>query len=203
MTCFGADMSDPRYNVFYSRDYIFNFGCPFYGTGALLTLHAAPKLDLYAGIDRGVNVALEDNNDSVSFYGGTMMHCCEGKACCVAMLHAGPEDPRNNHDGRYLSDIVTTWKITEKLTSITDINLIYEKSVSAKGYGIAQYLTYAIMIAVRSASAAKSGVTPMDFSSRSSRPTTISYISNVAITPFSIPGRSVVVGPLTASSPLA
>jgi len=144
MTCFGADMSDPRYNVFYSRDYIFNFGCPFYGTGALLTLHAAPELDLYAGIDRGINVALEDNNDSVSFYGGAMMNCCKGKACCVAMLHAGPEDPRDNHDNRYLSDIVTTWKITDKLTSITDINFAYEESVNAKGYGIAQFLTYAI-----------------------------------------------------------
>ena len=188
-------MSDPRYNVFYSRDYIFNFGCPFYDTGALLTLHAAPKLDLYAGIDRGVNVALEDNNDSMSFYGGAMMHCCEGKACCVAMLHAGPEDPRNNHDGRYLSDIVTTWKITEKLTSITDINLIYEESVSAKGHSIAHYLTYAINDCCT--------VTPMDFSARSSRPTTISYISNVAMTPFSIRGRSVVVARLTAPSPPA
>ncbi|PYJ69972.1 MAG: porin [Verrucomicrobia bacterium] len=144
MTCLGADMSDPRYNVFYSRDYIFNFGCPFYGTGALLTLHAVPELDLYAGIDRGVNVALEDNNDSVSFYGGAMMNCCKGKACCVAKLHAGPEDPRDNHDERYLSDIVTTWKITDKLTSITDINFAYEESVNAKGYGIAQFLTYAI-----------------------------------------------------------
>jgi len=144
MTCFGADMSDPRYNVFYSRDYIFNFGCPFYGTGALLTLHAVPELDVYAGIDRGVNVALEDNNDSVSFYGGAMMNCCKGKACCAAMIHAGPEDPRDNHDKRYLSDIVTTWKITDKLTSITDINFAYEESVNAKGYGIAQFLTYAI-----------------------------------------------------------
>ncbi|MBA3543674.1 MAG: hypothetical protein H0T83_04440 [Chthoniobacterales bacterium] len=34
MNCFGADMSDPRMNVFYSHSYIFNFGCPFYGTGA-------------------------------------------------------------------------------------------------------------------------------------------------------------------------
>ncbi len=73
-----------------------------------------------------------------------MMNCCKGKTCCVAMLHAGPEDPRDNHDNRYLSDIVTTWKITDKLTSITDINFAYEESVNAKGYGIAQFLTYAV-----------------------------------------------------------
>jgi hypothetical protein len=144
MTCFGADMSDPRHNVFYSRDYIFNFGCPFYGTGALLTLHATPELDVYAGIDRGVNVALEDNNDSPSFYGGAMMNCCKGKLCCAAMTHAGPENPRDNHGYRYLSDLLTTWKVTDRITAITDLNYAYDESAGATGYGIAQYLTYAI-----------------------------------------------------------
>ncbi len=144
MTCEGADMSDPRMNTFYSRTYIFNFGTPFYGVGALATMHACPCLDLYGGITRGVNVGTEDNNDSVSFYGGLGLNCCDGKVACAAMTHIGPENPRDNHDYRYLSDIVATWKITNKLTSITDINFIYEESVNAKGYGIAQYLTYAV-----------------------------------------------------------
>jgi hypothetical protein len=144
MNCFGADMSDPRMNVFYSRTYIFNFGCPFYGTGALATLHAAPALDFYASIDRGLNVAVEDNNDSPSFYGGVMMNCCKGKVSCAAMIHAGPENLRDNHGYRYLSDVVTTWKVTDKLTSITDLNYVYDESAGARGYGIAQYLTYAV-----------------------------------------------------------
>ena len=59
MSCFGADRSDPRMNVFYSRSYIFNFCCPFYGTGALATLHALPELEFYASVDRGLNVAFE------------------------------------------------------------------------------------------------------------------------------------------------
>ncbi len=144
MTCEGADMSDPRMNIFYSRTYIFNFGTPFYGVGALATMRACPCLDLYGGITRGVNVGTEDNNDSVSFYGGLGLNCCDGKVACAAITHIGPENPRDNHDYRYLNDIVTTWKITNKLTSITDINFIYEESVNAKGYGIAQYLTYAV-----------------------------------------------------------
>ena len=144
MNCFGADMSDPRTNVFYSRTYIFSFGCPFYGTGALATLHAAPGLDFYASIDRGLNVAVEDNNDSPSFYGGVVMNCCKGKVSCAAMIHAGPENPRDNHGYRYLSDVVTTWKVTDKLTSITDLNYVYDESAGARGYGVAQYLTYAV-----------------------------------------------------------
>lgn len=144
INCFGADMSDPRPNVFYSRSYIFNFGSPFYGTGALATLHAAPGVDIYASVDRGLNVAVEDNNDSASFYGGVMMNCCKGKVSCAAMIHAGPENPGDNHGYRYLSDVVTTWKVTDKITSITDLNYVYDESANTRGYGVAQYLTYAV-----------------------------------------------------------
>ncbi len=143
MECFGADMSDPRRNVFYSRTYIFSFGCPFNGTGALLTLHARPWLDIYVSIDRGLNVSVEDNNDSVSFYGGFGGSLVKGKVTYAALTHIGPENPGNNHDYRYLSDFAVTWKVTDKVTSITDLNYAYEESVQARGYGIAQYLTYA------------------------------------------------------------
>jgi hypothetical protein len=61
---------------------------------------------------------------------------------CAAMTHVGPENPRDNHNYRYLSDIVTTWKITDRFTSITDLNYAYEEAFDASGYGIAQYLTY-------------------------------------------------------------
>jgi hypothetical protein len=144
MNCFGADMSDPRMNVFYSHSYIFNFGCPFYGTGALATLHAAAALDLYASIDRGLNVAIEDNNDSPSFYGGLGGSFGGGRVSYAALTHIGPENPDNNHDYRYLSDFTLTWKVTDRLTSITDLNYVYEESFNAQGYGIAQYFTYAL-----------------------------------------------------------
>src|SRR4029077_9795433 len=105
LTCEGADMGDPRMNVFYSRTYIFNFGSPFNGTGGLATLRACPCLDVYGGITRGVNVGTTDNNGSVSFYGGLGVNCCDGKFACVAMTHVGPENPRDNHNYRYLSDV--------------------------------------------------------------------------------------------------
>ena len=142
--CFGAEMTDPRMNVFYSHSYIFDFGCPFYGTGALATLHAAPELNFVASIDRGLNVALEDNNDSPSFYGGAVMNCCKDRLCCAAMVHAGPENPNDNHNYRYLSDFTLTWRPNDRFTTITDINYAYEEAFDARGYGVAQYFTYAI-----------------------------------------------------------
>ena len=142
--CWGAEMPEPWLNVFYSHSYIFNFGGPFYGTGALATLHAAPGLDIYASVDRGLNVALEDNNESASFYGGIGGSLWNGKVRYAALTHIGPENVNDNHNYRYLSDFTVTWNATDRFTSITDFNYVYEESFEAKGYGIAQYFTYAI-----------------------------------------------------------
>jgi hypothetical protein len=143
-TCIGAEMSDPRLNPFYSHSYIFNFGAPFNVFGALATLHARPWLDIYAALTRGVNVTFDDPNNSVAFYGGFGGSFNDGRFSYMATTHIGPEDPNDNHDYRYLSAITLTWKVTDKLKSITDLNYIYEGSVSATGYGAAQYFTYAI-----------------------------------------------------------
>jgi hypothetical protein len=144
VTLEGAETIDPRTNTFYSHTYIFNFGIPFNHTGALFTLHATSWLDVMAGVTRGVNTAIDDNNDAPAFHGGIGLNFNEGKIVMAASTHVGPETPHNNHDLRYLNTITTTWKITDKLTSITDINYAHDGGADADGYGVAQYLTYAI-----------------------------------------------------------
>ena len=144
VTLEGAETIDPRTNFFYSHTYIFNFGIPFNHTGALATLHATKWLDLYAGITRGVNTSIDDNNDSVSFHGGVGLNLLDGKLTVLATTSIGPETPNNNHDQRYLNDITVTAKITDKFTSITDLNYALDEVVGAEAYGIAQYFTYAI-----------------------------------------------------------
>jgi hypothetical protein len=144
VTLEGAETIDPRTNVFYSHSYIFNFGIPFNNTGAQAVLHATKWLDIYAGINRGVNMSLNDNNQSVAFEGGLGLNLLDGNLTVLAITHAGPETPHNNHDWRYLNDITATWKITKQFTSITDLNLIYDQGASAYGYGVAQYFTYSV-----------------------------------------------------------
>ena len=143
VTLEGAETIDPRTNVFYSHTYIFNFGIPFNHTGGIATLHATPWLDIMAGVVRGVNTSIDDNNDSVAFHGGLGFNLFGGKVVSFATTHIGPENPRDDHNYRYLNDFTTTWKISDAFTSITDLNYIYEESVDARGYGIAQYFTYA------------------------------------------------------------
>jgi hypothetical protein len=144
VTLEGAETIDPRANFFYSHTYIFDFGIPFNHTGALGTFHATKLLDLYAGITRGVNASIDDNNDSPAFHGGVGLNLLEGKLNALATTHIGPETPADNRHNRYLNDITITAKPTKNFTSITDINYIYDRAADATGYGIAQYFIYTI-----------------------------------------------------------
>ena len=144
VTLEGAETIDPRTNPFYSHTYIFNFGIPFNHTGALFTLYATKWLNVLAGVTRGVNTSIDDNNDAPAFHGGIGLHLNEEKFVVSAATHIGPETPGNDHDLRYLNTITTTWKITDKLTSITDLNYTHDAGADADAYGLAQYLTYAI-----------------------------------------------------------
>ena len=144
VTLEGAETIDPRTNFFYSHTYIFNFGIPFNHTGALATFHATKLVDLYAGITQGVNTSLEDNNDSPSFHGGVGFNLLDGKLTALVSTHIGPETPNDNGDDRYLNDITITAKPAKNLTSITDVNFIYDAAADATGFGFAQYVIYTI-----------------------------------------------------------
>jgi Putative beta-barrel porin-2, OmpL-like. bbp2 len=146
VTLEGGETIDPRTNVFYSHSYIFNFGIPFNHTGILTIFHPVKGLDLYAGITRGVNTSITDNNSSAAFDGGLGLSLRDGALTALVTTHIGPENPGNNHDPRYLNDLVVTWKATGKSTTILDANFAEDESVpgTAKAYGAAMYFTYAV-----------------------------------------------------------
>lgn len=145
VTLEGAETIDPRTNFFYSHSYIFNFGIPLKHTGLLTTTHVNSTLDVMLGVTTGENTTFGggDNNTAAAFHGGFALNNLFGGAVtAIFTTHIGPELPRNNHDLRYENDITTTWKISDALTSITDLNLIRDDGAKAWGYGAAQYLTY-------------------------------------------------------------
>jgi hypothetical protein len=153
VTLEGAEVIYAPSNFFYSHSYIFNFGIPFKHTGIMTTTHVNPLLDLYLGVDTGVNTTFGrdgDNNDAIAFHGGIGLNLLNGDLTILATTHIGPELSRNtpgvdpNRDLRYLNDITTVWKVTKKLTSTTDLNYIRDNGLKAQGWGIAQYLTYAL-----------------------------------------------------------
>jgi hypothetical protein len=148
-----AEVIDAAGNALYSHSYIFNFGVPFKHTGALATIHLTPMIDLYAGVDTGVDAWLGrkgDNNSTGAGQGGVGLNLMDGKLTVLALTHIGPENPRGipgvraNSDLRYLNDIVTTWKASDALTLTTDLNYIRDDGLHAIGYGAAQYAVYTL-----------------------------------------------------------
>jgi hypothetical protein len=165
-TPIGLETIDPSTNPFYSHSYIFAFGLPFKHTGALTVSHVSSLLDVYLGIDTGVNTSFGtggsdpgDNNGAIAFLGGVNLTMMGGNLTVLALTHIGPENPSRtfpagyNVNGyyRYLSDIVLTYKATDSLTFITDLNWIRDDAAVgtapgkvANAFGIAQYAAYAL-----------------------------------------------------------
>lgn len=162
-TLLGYEVIDPSGNPLYSHSYIFNFGIPLKHTGFLTTTHVNATLDIYAGIDTGVNTSIGrgDNNTSLAFQGGIgLNNLADGKLTIIAATHIGPENataaipngllPRSvkiNSAYRYLTDVLATYKYDDNWTFITELNWIHDDALNggskADGYGIAQYVTYA------------------------------------------------------------
>ncbi|HKP04359.1 MAG TPA: porin [Chthoniobacterales bacterium] len=139
----GAEYVAPVENPFYSHTYMFNFGIPTSHTGALMTIHANETLDFMAGVTRGVNTAIDDNNDAPAFHGGVKVVLDGGKIEVVASTHIGPETHGDNSDPRYFNDVVITWR-EGNFKFITNLNYVRDDLEDAEAYGVAQYLIYSI-----------------------------------------------------------
>jgi hypothetical protein len=150
-TPIGYETIDPSTNPFYSHSYIFNFGIPLKHTGVLTTTHVNSLLDVYLGIDSGVNTSLGsgDNNGAPAGLFGIGLNLLDGNLTILALSHIGPENPSRvfpNADSyqRYLNDVTATYKASDKLSFTTEVNYIRDDFARAEGYGAAQYVQYAL-----------------------------------------------------------
>jgi hypothetical protein len=157
----GAETIDPTTNYLYSHSYIFNFGIPLVNTGILAVAHVDPLVDVYAGVDTGVNTTFGngqgDNNGAAAFQVGIGLNLLGGNLTILGISHIGPENPDTplgiaacggcnpNSTLRFVNDITATWKVNDALTLITDINYIHDNSpFQQTGYGVAQYAVYKV-----------------------------------------------------------
>lgn len=154
-TPMGSEVIPASGNTFYSHSYIFNFGLPYKHTGILTTTHATPMVDVYLGVDTGVNTTFGnrgDNNDRIAGMAGIGLNLLDGQLTILGLSHFGPESPSRgpngspdaDHQGRYLNDITVIYKATDRLTLTTELNYIKDDLAEAQGYGIAQYAVYSV-----------------------------------------------------------
>jgi hypothetical protein len=148
----GLEVMDPTGNFFYSHSYLFDFGIPLKYTGIMTETHLSPLVDLYLGLDSGVNTFVGGgggkNDDIIHFHGGVGLNF--KTVTVLATTQIGPEDtglpgPGDIHSKyRYVNDVNAIWKINDKLTSSSDVNYVYDDGFKAAGYGVLEYVTYVI-----------------------------------------------------------
>jgi hypothetical protein len=162
-TPLGFEYLQANNNFLYSHSYISNFGVPIKHTGLLTVSHLNPTVDLYLGIDTGVNSTFGsgDPNGRLSGIAGLgFNNLLDGKLTITALSHFGPanakltDDQPNGltnaaHKGRYYGDFIATYKPDDLWTWVTEIDYVRDDapqttSGGARAYGISQYGIYAL-----------------------------------------------------------
>ena len=164
-TPLGAELIDPSGNNFYSHSYIFNYALPFKHTGFLSTSHVTGLLDIYLGLDTGTNTTFGPQGENNSALGGIVgfgLNLMDGNLTVLALSHMGPENPwrilsplgfNTNGYWRFYNDVVIVWKYNDKLTLTTEATWARDdfggfytsgKPSAANGFGVAQYVSYAL-----------------------------------------------------------
>jgi hypothetical protein len=147
-TPIGYEVINATGNFFYTHSYIFNYGIPLKHTGFVSTAHVTSIVDLWGGIDTGVNGWLPtrggDNNKSPSaMIGFGLNNLLDGNLTVLALAHIGPEqgyiegtsatyangggvaqDP--NHHAREIYDVVTTYKVSDAISVANELNVIHD-----------------------------------------------------------------------------
>ena len=127
--------------------YMFNFGEPVMQTGLFSTLHVLPNLDVYAGVDQGVDAWLGpdgDNNSVLAAFGGFNLTLLDGDLNILGLTHSGPETARDNRDFQYDNDLTITYKLTKQTKFMTEFGLIRDDYAHANGFGVNEYVVHTV-----------------------------------------------------------
>lgn len=144
VTPHGWETINPNNNPFYSHSFLFGYAIPFTHTGVMATLNLTDEFYVYAGMTRGWEQSLEDNNDCLDFLGG--FKWTTSKFWLATNLSIGPQQS-NNQDYRYLVDVCFSLPIGDRLTLGLNGDIAYEEHAANNGdeawwYGLAAYLNY-------------------------------------------------------------
>lgn len=101
---------------FYSRSFVFATGYPFTHTGVLGTYDFAPNVTVTAGVTRGDDQAVKDDNGAAAFLGSVNWVINKQLALYVSNS-TGPEQPKDNSHYR------TTWDATLYYTASDRLDL--------------------------------------------------------------------------------
>ncbi len=147
VTPLGYEVINPTANALYSHSYLFGFAIPFTHTGILGTYVINDKWTVDAGITRGWNQSLRDNNGDPDVLGGVTWTPTAADKIIVNFTE-GPEAFHDNHDWWTVLDFQMMHKFNDRLSAA--VNADYGDaphavgSTSAQWYGAAGYGSFVI-----------------------------------------------------------
>ncbi|MBC8106025.1 MAG: porin [Anaerolineae bacterium] len=143
----GYETINPTTTPFYSRSYLFGFAVPFTHTGITGTYQLNENWQVEAGVFRGWEQSLEDNNDAISFQGKLAWTSTNKVWGVIGQVATGPEQADNGSDYRSLIDLIVTYAANDQLSFAVNADYGFEPGAGADGgyatwYGIAGYAAY-------------------------------------------------------------
>ena len=116
VTCHGAEVIEAKDNINYSRSFLFNYAIPITHTGLMASYTFAEIFTTTVYVVNGWDDAVDNNRAKT--YGLSLTLTPNPQWTAVANFMAGPEQPGNDSDWRFLLDLILTAKPTNELTFV-------------------------------------------------------------------------------------
>lgn len=148
VTLLGYETINPTTNPFYSHTYMFGYAIPFTQTGILGTYSVTKDIAVTAGITRGWEQSLKDNNGAIDFL-GSVSYTINQKWTAILNLTCGPQQADNTGNYRTVVDLILKYKMSDNLSLALNADYGYEAHAAADGNagqwsGVALYASYTI-----------------------------------------------------------
>lgn len=145
-TLLGWEVIDQTANTFYTHSFSFGYAISFTHTGVLASYPILDNLSVTAGITRGWEQSTDDANDSIDLLGQVKWGAADNLTlyfnCSV-----GPQQADNNHDYRWLINVIAEYTGVENWKFVADTVFAWESDAGIAGddatwYGIVLYGVY-------------------------------------------------------------
>ena len=124
VTLLGNETVDPRQNAFYSHSWIFN-ALPFSQTGILGMYQLTEQWKIIAGITRGWDMTLEDNNGAIDGL-GSIAYTPSDQLSFTLNWNVGPQNNGDNSHYRTVVDPIVGWQVTKEFKLTAEALYIYD-----------------------------------------------------------------------------
>jgi hypothetical protein len=147
VTTAGAEVIDPTGNALYSHSYLFGYAIPFTHTGVLGTYQVNDAWTVTAGITRGWDTSLKDNNGTVDFLGAATWTIDPKNSLAITVI-TGPDQPGDNDNWRSLIDATWSYAAADNMKFTVNGDYAFERNSVATAtrrdvqwFGVAGYVS--------------------------------------------------------------